>query len=98
MNFVTTQNKINKMELYNQMEGFYRRTKLKAHFWDTHKQANLSDKKYAFKSKSDEHAVPSKTHHILNTFVEAIKEDINEQLSKTKQIYTATWLKRNLKF
>ena len=73
MNFVTTQNKINKMELYNQMEGFYRRTKLKAHFWD-------------------------KTHHILNTFVEAIKEDINEQLSKTKQIYTATWLKRNLKF
>ena len=32
----------------------------------------------------------AKTHHILNTFVEAIKEDINEQLSKTKQIYTAT--------
>ena len=32
MNFVTTQNKINKMELYHQMEGFYRRTKLKAHF------------------------------------------------------------------
>ena len=47
-NFVLTQNKINKKGLHNQLDKFYRRIKLKAHFQDTHKQVNLSDKEYRF--------------------------------------------------
>ena len=64
------------------MKEFYRPIKLKAHFQDTHKQVDLSDEESRFKSKNDKHRVPTKTHHTINTFIEATKIDINEQLTK----------------
>ena len=84
LNFVPTQNKINKKELHNQLDKFYRRIKLKAHFQDTCKQADLSDDEYRFKIKS-KHWVSTKIHHTVDTFIEATKKDINEQLTKTKK-------------
>ena len=75
MNFAPTQNKINKRELHNQLDEFYRRIKLKAHLQDIIKQANLSDKQYRFKSKSNSW-VPTKIHHTIDTFIEAAKKTL----------------------
>ena len=62
LNFVPTQNKINKKELHDQLEEFYRRRKLKSHFQDIRKQADLSEEEYRFKSKN-KHWVPKNTPH-----------------------------------
>ena len=43
LNFVPTQNRMNTKELHNQLDEFYRRIKLKAHFQDTRKEVDLSD-------------------------------------------------------
>ena len=51
-NFVRNQNKVNKNELHNQMDELYRRIKVKAHFQDTRKQADLSDAEYRLKAKA----------------------------------------------
>ena len=83
MNFVPTQNEINKKELHNQLDEFYRRIKLKAHFQDILKQIDLSNKKYRFERKS-KYWVLTKIHHTVDTSIEATKKkDINEQLTKT---------------
>ena len=60
------------------MDEFCKRIKLRAHFYGTHKQADLSDEEYRFKSKN-KHWVPTKTehHHTIDTFIESKKKDIN---------------------
>ena len=45
-------NKTNKKELHNQLDEFYRCTKVKAHFQDTHKKADLSEEEYRLKAKT----------------------------------------------
>ena len=77
------------------MDKFCRRIKLKTHFQDTRKQADLSDKEYSFKSKS-KLSVPTKIHHIIDTFIKLTKKEIDEQLTKTKKVHI-TFLKRILK-
>ena len=64
LDFVQNQTNINKKELHNQLDEFYRCIKPKAHFEDMHKQANLFDEEYRFKSKSNKNWVPTKTYHI----------------------------------
>ena len=49
-------------------------------------QVDLSGKEYRFKSKI-KHWDPTKTHHKIDTFIEATKEDSNEQLTKTIDHY-----------
>ena len=82
LNFVSTQDKINKKELHNQLDNFFRHIKLRSHFQDTCKQADLSDEEFKSKSK---YWVPTKTHHTIDPFIEATKNGINEQLTKTKK-------------
>ena len=50
--------------------------KLKARFQDTLKQADLSDEECRFKSKNNKHQVPTKTHHTIDTFIEATKKTL----------------------
>ena len=63
---------MNKKELNNQLDEFYRRIKLKAHFQGTLKVAELSDEEYRFKNKS-KYWVPKNLHHTRDTFIEATK-------------------------
>ena len=90
-----TQNKINKKEVHNQLHKFFRCIKLTAHFHDTTKQADLSNKEYRFKGKN-KHWVPTKIHHALDTFMEATKKDINEQLTKILKSSYNRFFKREL--
>ena len=73
MNFVPTQNEINKTELHNQLDEFYRRIKLKTHFQDILKQIDLSNKKYRFERKS-KYWVLTKIHQTVDTSIEATKK------------------------
>ena len=45
---------------------------------------DLSGEEYRFKSKN-KHWVPTKVHYTIDTFIEVAKNDINEQLTKTKK-------------
>ena len=85
LNFATTENKINKKELRNQLDDFYGRIILKGHFQDTRKQAHLCHKKYGFKSENNKHWMPTETQHTKNTSINVTKIHINEQLTKTKK-------------
>ena len=55
----------------------------------------LSNKEYRFKSKS-KRWVPTKIHHALDTFMEATKKDINEQLAKILKSSYNRFSKREL--
>ena len=67
------------------MDQFYRRIKLKTHFQETHKQADLSDEEHRFKSESNKHWVHTKTLRTIGTFIESTKKCINKQLTKNKK-------------
>ena len=83
LNFVPAPNKINQKEL-NKREEFYRCIKLKFHFQDTLKQVDLSDEEYRFRNKN-KHWVPTKVHHTIGPFIEAIKKDTNEQTNEDSE-------------
>ena len=83
LNFVPAPNKINQKEL-NKLEEFYRRIKLKFHFQDTLKQVDLSDEEYRFRNKN-KHCVPTKMHHTIGPFIEAIKKDTDEQTNEDSE-------------
>ena len=55
------------------MDELYWHIKVKAHFQDTCKQADLSDAEYRFKSKS-KNWVPTKIHHAIDTFLDTTKK------------------------
>ena len=79
------------------MNQFYRCIKLKAHFQDTRKQANIFGKEYRFKSKSNKNGVPAKPNHTIDKFMEATKK-INVQLMKTEKFSYNNQTEKELDF
>ena len=73
LNFVPTPDSINKNELFQDVNKFNRRIKLKSHF------GNLPKEGLYFKTNSTRE--PSNTHHTVKTFTEDFSKKISESLT-----------------
>ena len=82
LNFVPKQKYFNKTKFFNEINGFYRRIKLKAHFKD---QTNRpKTEKNIFRKPTDKTWKPQKHHHTTETFIEATNIEINEKIAHIK--------------
>ena len=80
LNFIPTPKVYNKNELDADLNDFFRRIKLKAYFKDTPNNKN-DDENRLFKQNKNKKWTPPNNHHTINTYVEAVKKDIEQ--SKT---------------
>ena len=76
------QNYFNKTKFFNEINGFYQRIKLKAHFKDqTNKPKAEED---IFRKPTDKTWIPQKNHHTIETFIEATNNEINKEIAHIK--------------
>ena len=66
-----------------QFEDFFRRTKLKAYF-QNQKNKNLSSEEDEFKKLTNKNWVTTKKHHNIETFIQAILNEIQDKIEKTR--------------
>ena len=71
-----------KTKFFNEMNGFYRRIKLKAHFKDL--IIKPKTEKNVFKKPTGKTWMPHKSHHPIETFMEATNNQINEEIAHIK--------------
>ena len=83
LNFVATQTNFNKNTLNKELEDFYRRIKLKAHFKNPPKKAPFTDEDI-FRKPTNKTCVPNNNHHCIEIFIEATRNEINNEIEKTK--------------
>ena len=72
----------NKTKFCNEINGFYRRIKLKAHFKDQTNRAII--KEYMFRKPTDKTWIPKKNHHTIETFIEATNKEISKEIAHIK--------------
>ena len=75
LNFVPTQKTFNKKAFNKEINVFCRRIKLKGHFKDTTSHQKITEDEI-FKKPSIKSRIPPKSHHTVETFIEAINKEI----------------------
>ena len=83
-NFVPTQTNFSKTTLNEELEDFYKSIKLKAHFKNAEKKDRFSEKNI-FRKPTNKTWVPDNNHHSIETFIEATRNEINNEIIKTKR-------------
>ena len=78
LNFCSTAGKYNKKILTKETNEFFRRIKLRAHFGNN--TNNRTTEENIFKPRSNWQ--PKQVHHTVNTFCEAISNEINKHVEK----------------
>ena len=84
LNSVTTQTNFNKTTLNKEMKDFYRRIKLKAHFKNPDNKARFADGDIFIKP-TNKTWVPNNNHYNIETFIEATRNEINNEIKNTKR-------------
>ena len=70
-------------KFFNEINGFSRRIKLKAHFKDqTNKPKTGED---IFRKPTDKTWIPPKNHRTIEIFIEATNNEVNEDIAHIKQ-------------
>ena len=64
----------------NDLDVFFRRIKLKAYFKDSPNETNSKQSELYFPSKTN--WTPKENHHSIETYIEAVKKDLNETIDK----------------
>ena len=64
------------------MKDFYRCSKLKAHFKNPKNKARFT-KEYIFRKPTSKTRVPVKNHHSIEPFIEATRNETNNEIEKT---------------
>ena len=82
LNFIPTLKVYHKNELDADLNDFFRRIKLKAYFKDTPINKN-DDEGRLFKQSKNKKWTPPNNHHTINTYVEAVKKDIEQRKTLT---------------
>ena len=82
LNFISTPKLYNKNELDADLNDFFRRIKLKAYFKDTPNNKNDDESRLFKKNKNKKWNLPN-NHHAMNTYVEAVKKDIEQSKTVT---------------
>ena len=73
----------NMKKFFNEINGFSRRIKLKAHFKDqTNKPKTGED---IFRKPTDKTWIPPKNHRTIEIFIEATNNEVNEDIAHIKQ-------------
>ena len=80
LNFCPTPGKYNKKILQEETNQFLRRIKLKSYFGET--TAHEKTEEQIFRPKSD--WVPTKIHHSVETFCEAVKNELKNSRNTIK--------------
>ena len=80
LNFIPTPKLYNKKELKNDLDVFFRRIKLKAYFKDNPNETKSKKSELYFPSKTN--WTPKDNHHSIDTYIEAVKKDLNETIDK----------------
>ena len=77
---------LNKRKFICDINGFYRRIKLKAYFKD--QTSKPKTEKYIFRKPADKRWILKKTRHNIETFIEATNKEINKEIKhKTSKIF-----------
>ena len=84
LNFIITPKVYDKNELDADLNDFFRRIKLKAYFKDTPNNKN-DDENRLFKQNKNKKWTPPNNHHTINTYVEAVKKDIEQSKTVTRR-------------
>ena len=66
------------------MEDFCRHIKLKAHFKNAENKDRFTEEGI-FRKPTNKTCVPSNNHHSLETFIEGTRNEINNEIEKTKR-------------
>ena len=66
------------------MEDFCRRIKLKAHFKNAENKDRFTEEGI-FRKPTNKTCVPNNSHHSLETFIEGTRNEINNEIEKTKR-------------
>ena len=80
LSFIPTPKIYNKKELKNDLDVFFRRIKLKAYFKDSPNETNSKKSEFNFPSKTN--WTPKDSHQSIETYIEAVKKDLNETIGK----------------
>ena len=83
LNFVPTQKTTNKDTINKQLEDFFTRIKLRAHF-KKNKNKNLSAEEDRFKKPTNKNWIPTNNYHSIETFIEATRNEIQEKTEKAR--------------
>ena len=75
LNFIPTSKVYNRNELDNDLNNFFGPIKLKTHFKDSIKK-DIDDENTIFQANKNKSWVPDKNHCSIDTFVKAVKKDI----------------------
>ena len=67
---------------FNEINGFYRRIKLKAHFKE--QTNNTKTEEDIFRKPTDKTWIPPKNHHTIETFMEAANNEIKKEIARIK--------------
>ena len=70
--------------LNKELEDFYRRIKLKAHFKNPENKAHFTEEDI-FRKPTNKTWVSNNNHHSVETFIEATRNEINNEIEKTKR-------------
>ena len=70
--------------LNKELEDFYRHINLKAHFKNHENKANFTEE-HIFRKPTNQIRVAYNNHHSIETFIEATRNEINNEIEKTKQ-------------
>ena len=84
LNFVPPQTNFNKTTLNKELEDFHRHIKLKAHFKNPENKARFTEEDI-FRKLTNKTCVPNNNHHSIETFLEATRNEINNEIEKTKR-------------
>ena len=70
--------------LNKELEDFYRHINLKSHFKNHENKANFTEE-HIFRKPTNQIQVAYNNHHSIETFIEATRNEINNEIEKTKQ-------------
>ena len=84
LNFVPTQTNFSKATLNKELEDFYRCIKLKAHFKNAENKDRFTEEDI-FRKCTNKTWFPNSNHHSIQIFIEATRNEINNEIKKTKQ-------------
>ena len=84
LNFVPTQINFNKTTLKKELEDFYRHIKIQAHFKNPENKSCFT-KEDLFRKRTNKTWVPNNNHRSIETFIEATRNETDNEIEKTKQ-------------
>ena len=84
LNFGLTQTNFSKTTLNKELEDFYRRIKLKVHFKNAENNDRFTEEGI-FRKPTNKTCVPNNNHHSIEIFIEETRNEINNEIEKTKR-------------